>query len=121
MTKGQIESKLSEAISKFEVEQMGRGPKQIKTIIVQDMIIVRIHGFFSVGEKTLSDKKEGLELIKRLRTALFESSKDLLEEQIKEIIQMPIVDMYSDVSIESGEKIIIIIVNENLEKWIQEN
>ena len=25
MTKGQIESKISEAISKFEIEQMGRG------------------------------------------------------------------------------------------------
>ena len=28
MTKGQIESKLSEAISKFEIEQMGSGPEK---------------------------------------------------------------------------------------------
>ena len=35
MTKGQIESKISEAISKFEIEQMGRGPEKIRTIIFQ--------------------------------------------------------------------------------------
>ncbi|MEA4938645.1 MAG: Na-translocating system protein MpsC family protein, partial [Christensenella sp.] len=27
MTKGQAEAKISEAVSKFEIEYMGRGPK----------------------------------------------------------------------------------------------
>ena len=39
MTKGQIESKISEAMSKFELEQMGRGPEKIRTIIFQDLMI----------------------------------------------------------------------------------
>jgi len=38
MTKGQIESKLSEAISKFEIEPMGRGPEENQTTIFQIMI-----------------------------------------------------------------------------------
>ena len=37
MTKGQVEAKLSEAISKFEMDIMGRGPKQIRTFIMQDL------------------------------------------------------------------------------------
>ena len=33
MTKGQVEAKISEAVSKFEIEFMGRGPKQIRTLM----------------------------------------------------------------------------------------
>ena len=64
MTKGQIESKLSEAISKFEIEQMGRGPEKIRTIIFQDLIIIRLKGFLSTSEKNLAQNKDGVELIK---------------------------------------------------------
>ena len=39
MTKGQTEARISEAVSKFEIEYMGRGPKQIRTLIIQDLII----------------------------------------------------------------------------------
>lgn len=66
MTKGQIESKLSEAISKFEIEQMGRGPEKIRTIIFQDLIIIRLKGFLSTSEKSLAQNKEGIDLIKKL-------------------------------------------------------
>ena len=54
MTKGQIEAQLSEAISKFELDYMGRGPDQIRTIILQDMIIIRQNGFLSISEKNLA-------------------------------------------------------------------
>ena len=47
MTKGQIEAQLSEAISKFEIEYRGRGPEKIRTIIFQDLIIIRLKGFLS--------------------------------------------------------------------------
>jgi uncharacterized protein YbcI len=65
MTKGQIEAKISEAVSKFEIEYMGRGPKQIKTIITEDIIVVRLIGFLSPTEKKLAQTKEDIELIKR--------------------------------------------------------
>lgn len=45
MTKGQTEAKISHAVSRFEIEHMGRGPKQIKTLITQDLIIIRLVGF----------------------------------------------------------------------------
>lgn len=45
MTKGQLEAKLSEAVSKFEMEYMGRGPKTIRTFIAKDLIVVRLSGF----------------------------------------------------------------------------
>ena len=35
MTKGQLEAKISEIVSKFEIEYMGRGPKTIKTRLIR--------------------------------------------------------------------------------------
>ncbi len=65
MTKGQIEAQLSEAISKFELNYMGRGPDQIRTIILQDMIIIRQNGFLSISEENLAQSKDGVELVKK--------------------------------------------------------
>lgn len=119
MTKGQVESKLSEAISKFEIEQMGRGPEKIRTIILQDLILIRLKGFLSMSEKKLARNKEGVELIKRVRTSLFENAREELETAVKSVIDVNIVSTYSDVSTKTGEKIIAIILDQNIEDYLK--
>ena len=116
MTKGQIEARLSEAISKFEIEHMGRGPEKIRTIIFQDLIIVRLKGFLSKSERSLAQTKEGIDLIKKVRTALFENARENLENTIKDIIDVNIISTYSDVSTKTGEKIIGIVAEEDIEE-----
>lgn len=116
MTKGQVESKISEVISKFEIEQMGRGPEKIRTIIIQDMILIRLKGFLSISEKNLAHSKDGVELIKKVRTSLFENSREEFESTIKSVIDVNIVSTYSDVSTKTGEKIIAIILDQNIEE-----
>lgn len=121
MTKGQTEAKISEAVSKFEIEYMGRGPKQIKTLIVQDLIIIRLKGFLSQSEQMLAENPQGVELLKKVRTMLFESAKSGLESSINQIVGANIISTHSDVSTKTGEKIIIIALAENIEdKWIYE-
>lgn len=115
MTKGQLEAKISEAVSKFEIEFMGRGPKEIKTIIYQDIIIVRLKGFLNQSEKKLSESSNGVKLIKDVRAALFESAREYLESLIKDIVDVNIISTHSDVSTKTGEKIIILTVDEDLE------
>ena len=119
MTKGQIESKLSEAISKFEVEQMGRGPEKIRTVIFQDLILIRLKGFLSISEKNLAKNPGGIQMIKNARTALFENARKELETTIKTVLDVNIVSTYSDVSTKTGEKIIAIVVDQDIEKLIK--
>ena len=119
MTKGQIESKISEAISKFEIEQMGRGPEKIKTIILQDMILIRLKGFLSASERNLCQNREGIELIKKVRTALFENARIDLERAIQSVVDVHIISTHSDVSTKTGEKMIIVVAEENIEELIQ--
>lgn len=118
MTKGQIEAKISEIVSKFEIEFMGRGPKQIKTFIIEDLIVVRLKGFLSQSEQRLSVNREGVELLKKVRTTLFENSREHFEKIIKEVIDVNIISTHSDVSTRTGEKIIVVTVDENLEEKI---
>ena len=37
-TKGEIEAEISQAIVQFEIDYMGRGPKEAATHIVADMV-----------------------------------------------------------------------------------
>nr|WP_207726828.1 DUF2294 domain-containing protein [Anaerosolibacter carboniphilus] len=116
VTKGQVEAKISEAISKFEIDNMGRGPEKIRTMIFQDLIVVRLKDFLSTAERSLAQSKEGIDLIKKVRTALFENSRDSLEQAVKSIIDVNVVSTYSDVSTKTGEKIIAIVVDQDIEE-----
>jgi uncharacterized protein YbcI len=116
MTKGQVEAKISEAVTKFEIEYMGRGPKQIKTKIVDDLIIIRLQGFITPAEQKLAEKDNGVELIKNLRTKLFESAEEDFKSLIKNIVDIDITSVHSDVSTRRGEKIIIITSPNNIEE-----
>jgi len=115
VTKGQTEAKISEAVSAFEISYMGRGPKEIKTTICQDLIIIRLKGFLSQVEKKLAESSQGVELLKQVRTSLFESAREYFEMQITEVVDIGIVSLHSDVSTRTGEKIIIITLAEDLE------
>jgi uncharacterized protein YbcI len=116
MTKGQAEAKLSEAVSKFEIEYMGRGPKTIRSYIINDMIVVRLTGFLSPSEQKLTDNPQGIELFKKVRTSLFEGGRGYLETLITDIIDVAIVSTHSDISTKTGEKIIIITTDRNIEE-----
>lgn len=116
MTKGQLEAKISEIISRFELEYMGRGPKSIRSFIVGDMIIIRLAGFLSPSEKELTDTPQGVELYKKMRTALFEGGRRHLEAMITEVVDAAIVSTHSDISTKTGEKLIVIVVSKNLEE-----
>ncbi len=119
VTKGQLEAKISEIVSKFEIEYMGRGPKTIKTYIINDMVVVRLTGFLSPSEQKLTDNPQGVELFKKVRTSLFEGGRGYLETLIMDIMDVAIVSTHSDVSTKTGEKIIVITVDKNLEEYIK--
>ena len=57
-----------------------------------------------------------VELIKKLRTMLFEGAKDEVEAIIAPIVNTKIISIHSDVSTKSGEKIVLVTLGENLEE-----
>lgn len=113
---GQIEAQISDAVSKFEKEYMGRGPKEIRTKIFQNHIMIIIDGFLTPSEQKLAQTEQGIKLIKDMRTALFENSTNHLEEMISDFVKVGIVSMHSDVSTKTGEKIIVLTLEHIMEE-----
>jgi uncharacterized protein YbcI len=118
-SKGQIEAEITEAIVKFEREYMGRGPKEARTYIVDDIILVRLRGVLTPAEQQLGKDKEGILLIKQMRQTLLESARGILETLIKDITQQEVVSIHADVSAKTGERIIVFSLEGNLERQLK--
>ncbi|KAA3592827.1 MAG: DUF2294 domain-containing protein [Candidatus Scalindua sp. AMX11] len=115
MTKGQLEAKIGEAIIKFEKEFMGRGPIETTTYLIKDMIFVRLKGVLTPAEEQLAKTVEGADLIKKTRVQLLEGARSLLRAIIIDITDCKIKSMHSDISTKTGERIIVFVLDKNLE------
>ncbi|MBC8460944.1 MAG: DUF2294 domain-containing protein [Deltaproteobacteria bacterium] len=115
MTRGQMESAVSNALISFEKEHMGRGPVEARTYIFQDVIMIRLKGILTQAETHLAKDDEGIQLIKQIRAKLLEKSRGLLENIITEITGCPTRSFHTDISTRTGERFIIITLAEDLE------
>jgi uncharacterized protein YbcI len=109
-TKGQIEAEISDAVTKFEREYMGRGPESARTYLLEDLVIVRLCGVLTPAESQLarSDPEgRGRALIKQIRTELVEKARPLLETIIRDILGQSIKSLHTDISTVTGERIIV--------------
>ena len=109
-TKGQLEAEICEAVIKFEKEYMGRGPLETKAYLFDDMVLVRLRNVLTQAELRLADnadRKDGRELIKRIRITLLEQGRPLLEESIERILGVKVMSLHTDISTVTGERVIL--------------
>ncbi len=109
-TKGQLEAEISDAIIRFEKEYMGRGPLETKTYIIDDMVIVRLKGVLTRAEYQLAETSEasiGRELIKRMRHALLEKGRPMLDAIVEDVVGVPVISLHTDLSTVTGERLIV--------------
>lgn len=120
-TKGQLEADISAAVTQFEREHLGRGPKESRTFIVQDMILIRLKGVLTPAEEQLAAEKDGAQLIKQVRMRLIESSRALLEKIIHEKTGAQVTSLHTDISSRTGERVFVLCLNKNLEDELKKN
>ncbi len=114
-TKGQLEAEISAAITRFEKEHLGRGPKEARTFIIEDMILIRLKSILTPAEEHLAESTEGAQLIKQIRRRLIETSRPLLEQMIQEITGAKLISRHTEISTRTGERIFVLHINKNLE------
>jgi len=120
-SKQQIESAVSEAMSKFLKEQMGEQAEAVISQVVGDTIIVRFKGVLPPAERQLTKNQEGVKLIKELKGKLIERAKPLLETLIRNLTGAEVIDIHSSLDAGTGERIEIFTLNKNLEKLFLSN
>jgi len=109
-TQGEIEAAVSEGIIRFEQDYMGRGPKDIRTHLLGDLVVVRLQGILTAAEqhlvKTLPAEK-GRDLLKQVRTHLLETARPILESMIEKVTGVQVVTLHHDISTINGEEVIL--------------
>jgi uncharacterized protein YbcI len=115
MTKGQIEAEISNAVISFEKEHMGRGPEDVKTYVIKDMVMIRLRGVLTPAERHLAKDEEGVHLIKQVRAKLLENSHEMLVDIIRGKTGCEVISLHTDISTRTGERFIIVTLAEDLE------
>jgi len=119
-TKNQLEAEITEAIIRYDIEYMGRGPKEARTYVVEDIILVRLKGVLTPAEQQLGTSAEGVELVKNMRSRLRENSRAEFSRVIKDATGVAVRDILTDISTASNERVFVFILESNLGKLLQQ-
>ncbi len=111
-----MEAEISKALTQWEKDYLGRGPVMVKTDILRDMIIVLLKGILTPAEYKLSETKDGLLSIKKIRADLVESGRDDIGEIIKDISGYDVINFHTDISTKTGERIMVFKLSYDIEK-----
>jgi uncharacterized protein YbcI len=109
-TQGEIEAAICEGIIRFEQEYMGRGPKDIHTHLIVDLVIVRLRGVLTAAEQQLVTAlaaEKGRDLLKQVRTHLIETARPVMEAMIQNVVGVNVVSLHHDISTTTGEEVVI--------------
>jgi uncharacterized protein YbcI len=109
-TRGEIESEISEGMSHFQQQYMGRGPRDVRVHLIDDMVVVRLIGVLTAAEqhlvKTLAADK-GRDLLKQVRSHLIEVARPTMEVMVEAATSVKVVSLHHDISTLAGEEVVL--------------
>ncbi|MHB9081869.1 MAG: Na-translocating system protein MpsC family protein [Pirellulaceae bacterium] len=109
-TQSEIEAAISDGMNRFERSHMGRGPKDIHTHLLGDLLVVRLQGVLTAAEKHLVKSfpdEKGRNLVKQVRTHLIEAARPVVEAMVEKVTGVKVVTMHHDISTITGEKVVL--------------
>lgn len=115
-TQGEIEAAISQGIARFEQEYMGRGPKDIQSHLIGDLLVVRLHGVLNAAEKQLVKThlpEKGRDLLKQVRTQLIELARPVMETMVHAATGVNVISLHHDISTTTGEEVMLFTLAES--------
>jgi uncharacterized protein YbcI len=109
-TQGEMESAICEVMSHFEQEYMGRGPKDVRAHLIDDLLVVRLQGVLTAAEKHLVQAltaERGRDLLKQVRTQLIETARPVMVAMVQEVTGAKAVSVHHDISTITGEEVVL--------------
>ena len=115
-TQGEIESAICDGITRFEQEYMGRGPKDIHTHLIGDLLVVRLKGVLTAAEQQLVKSlpaDNGRNLLKQVRSQLIETARPVMVAMVQENTGVKVLSLHHDISTITGEEIVLFTLAES--------
>jgi uncharacterized protein YbcI len=109
-TQGEIESAISEGMSRFEQEYMGRGPKDVRAHVLDDLVVVRLKGVLTAAEQHLGKMlatDKGRDLLKEVRSHLIETARPTMDAMVQGITGVRVISLHHDISTMTGEEVVM--------------
>jgi uncharacterized protein YbcI len=110
-TQGEIEAAICEGVARFQQDYMGRGPKDIRTHLIGDLLVVRLQGVLTAAEQQLVKalpSEKGRDLLKQVRTHLIETARPVIEHMVEEVTGVKVLSLHHDISTLTGEEIVLL-------------
>jgi uncharacterized protein YbcI len=111
-SQGEIEAAVCDAVSRFQQEFMGRGPRHVHAHLVDNRLFVHLEGVLTAAEQRLiegagSGNGKGADLLKQLRSHLVLAGRQVLEKLVREAAGSTPVTLHHDISPVTGEEVIV--------------
>ena len=109
-TRGEIEAAVCAGIVRFEQEYMGRGPTDIHTHLIEDLLVIRLFGVLTAAEQHLVRSlpaEKGRDLLKQVRTHLVETARPIMEAMVEEVTGAKVRTLHHDISTVTGEEVVL--------------
>jgi uncharacterized protein YbcI len=110
-TTAQLESELTDAMVALQKDYLGRPAVSARTYLLEDLILVRLENILTPAEQKLAGSREGRSLVKETRRRLFETTRPMIEEQVRHITGARLVSLHTDLSTSTAERVIVIVVH----------
>ena len=112
-SQGEIEAAVCDAVSRFQQEFMGRGPRHVHAHLVQNRVFVHLEGVLTAAEQRLLDGDgagtgRGAELLKQLRTHLVLAGRPMLESLVRDAAGSAPISVHHDISPSTGEEVLVL-------------
>ena len=89
---------IAEAAHTLAHRQTGRGPKSVTAVLSEDTLVITLHGALSPAEEALAQSPEGAAEVQEFYRQLFNSSSNLLWQEIKRITGVEVREAAMDVA-----------------------
>ncbi len=115
-TKGTIEADIANAVVRFQREQQGRGPTEVRATLLGDLILVRCTGIFTPTEAHLAATEQGRRLIISARQELRAINRAEIEQIIGQLAGATVLRSYGDINVAAEEQIEVFVLETDVEK-----
>ncbi len=112
-SQGEIEAAVCDAVSRFQQEFMGRGPRNVHAHLVDNRLFVHMDGVLTAAEQRLlagrgDGGESGASLLKQLRSRLVTAGRTVLDSLVRDAAGSLPVNLHHDISPVTGEEVIVI-------------
>jgi uncharacterized protein YbcI len=106
-TQGESEAEISKGLNQIYKGLLGRSTSNIRTNVVDSLVIVVLQNVLSVSEIQVSKNAQGRVVVKEMCVAIIENSGPQFIQMIQLATGVQVIDMHHDLSLKTGKEIFV--------------